>query len=120
MLSGISHVMLYASDVDRAVRWYRDALGFVTQYAHGGEYAALRHDHLPIQVHLHKTRNTAEIGHGPVPYFATDDLDATLAALTAKGVRTTEPKTEGGSPRFAACYDSEGNVLGLQESARTA
>jgi len=40
-----------------------------------------------------------------------------LAALKAGGAETTEPKSEEGSPRFAAFKDSEGNWLGLQEVA---
>lgn len=119
MLKGVSHVMLFASDVNAAVKWYEATLGFTTAANHGGEYAQLRHPELAIGLDLHRTKaGDANIGHGPVVYFTVVDLDGTLAALKAKGVKVTEPRREGASARFAACYDPEGNVLGLQEARR--
>ena len=47
-----------------------------------------------------------------------NDEDVRLGhGLKARGAETTEPKSEEGSPRFAAFKDSEGNWLGLQELA---
>jgi predicted enzyme related to lactoylglutathione lyase len=59
----------------------------------------------------------------PMFYIDTDDMDATLAKITAEGgtiVRGKTPLSENGSMGFLAWFkDSEGNILGLSQSNKS-
>ena len=110
-----SHVMMYVTDIERAVAFYKGTLGFSENYVALPHYASLRHGASGTRVDLHPTTNSDHVGRGPIPYFGVADLDATLAKLRGDGVKATDPKSEGGSPRFASFFDSEGNELGLTE-----
>jgi predicted enzyme related to lactoylglutathione lyase len=107
--------MIYVTDLQRAMNWYRETLGFETLYAHPPHYAALKHSAMNFRLDLHPTNNAADIGHGPVPYFAAKDLDVEVARLRMLRVTVTDPRREGTSPRFCSFTDSEGNVMGLIE-----
>ncbi|WP_018335794.1 VOC family protein [Actinomycetospora chiangmaiensis] len=51
---------------------------------------------------------------GPVGYWHVDDIEATLAAVTAAGAVVTQPaKDVGGGRLTATVTDADGNVLGL-------
>ena len=117
MLDGFSHVMVFATDVGRAAKWYGEVLGFRPYFVHPGGYASLGHRELGIRLDVHHAEpGSAEVGHGTVVYFKTRDIEAAIASLRQKGVRTGEPRREGESPRFAEFWDSEGNRLGLEEA----
>lgn len=117
MFERFSHVMLFAADLDRAVKWYGEKLGFVPNFVVPHAYASLRHEELGMRLDLHPTEETgADVGHGPMPYFTVKDIAATLALLQARGVKTGSIQQEGSSPRFATFWDSEGNALGLEEN----
>ena len=45
MLDRFSHVMLYVYDLDRAVKWYCDKLGFTERFVAPEAYASLWHQH---------------------------------------------------------------------------
>ncbi len=118
MLERFSHVMLYVHDLDRALKWYGDKLGFAVRYVAPGAFASLWHPDLEFRLDLHPTGGPAEIQHGPMPYFATRDLDGCLADLRVAGVEVGEVQQEGGENgvvRYANFTDSEGNVLGIEE-----
>lgn len=54
----------------------------------------------------------------PVITLAVDDIDATLATIESKGGRAVQKKEPVGEMGFAAYFtDSEGNLMGLWESA---
>jgi predicted enzyme related to lactoylglutathione lyase len=116
MLKRMSHVMMYVADLDRAVGWYEDKLGFARRFVAPGAYASLQHAEAGCRVDLHPTEATGrDVGFGPMPYFVVSDIEAALGTLKERGVKVGEPKREGESPRFATIWDSEGNALGLQE-----
>ena len=116
MLERMSHVMMFVADLERAVGWYEDKLGFTRRFVAPGAYASLHHGAADCRLDLHATEASGrDVGFGPMPYFAVSDLDAALAALAARDVKVGEPRREGDSPRFATIWDSEGNALGLQE-----
>jgi predicted enzyme related to lactoylglutathione lyase len=119
MLSKFSHVMLYANDVDRAVKWYEDKLGFSVTANYAPHYAMLLHEGLNLRLDLHPDRSGGNVGHGAQVYFQGDSLDAAITALRAKGIQVTEPRSEGGGTvRFSDFLDSEGNKLGLWEMVK--
>lgn len=118
MLDRFSHVMLYVHDLDRALKWYCDKLGFTERFVAPGAFASLWHERMDCRLDLHPTGGRAEIEHGPMPYFATLDLDATIRELEEVGVRFGEIQEEGEENhivRFVDFRDSEGNVLGIEE-----
>jgi catechol 2,3-dioxygenase-like lactoylglutathione lyase family enzyme len=116
MFESFSHVMLFAADLDRAVNWYCATLGFTPNFVVPGHYASLRHESLRMRLDLHPTEEEgADVGHGPMPFFAVADIAAALAALKEKGAKTGSIQQQGQSPRFATFWDSEGNALGMEE-----
>lgn len=114
-----SHVMLYVRDMERAVRWYQGVLGFTIRFLGAPHYATLWHESMKVRFDLHGDSHGGNIGRGPIPHFAADDLDAAVAFLRAKGVTVSDPRSVEGSPRFTEFADSEGNVLGIYEASLT-
>jgi len=114
-----SHVMLYVRDMDRAARWYQDALGFVVKYMAAPHYASLWNEAIKLRLDLHPDTTGGNAGHGAMIYFAAVELDAALSALRARGVVVSDPRRRGDSPRFTEFADSEGNPLGLYEAPPT-
>lgn len=116
MFKKLSHPMLYANDLDRAVAFYKDRLGFKVNFHHPKAYASLFHEGMGCRLDLHPSEaNSKDIGFGAITYFATENMDRDIAALKEKGVKVAEPRREGNSPRFVTFWDSEGNALGLEE-----
>ena len=114
MFEKISHIMLYATDLDRAIYWYREKLGFEVDYHAPGAYASLSHETLG-RLALHASSSDKHIGVGPQLYFECVDIEKALGSLVAVGVRVGSIMLEGESPRFADFWDSEGNTLGIEE-----
>lgn len=115
MLKRFSHVMMYVTDLERAMKWYVDALGFKVNYASAPHYASMQHLTLQLRVDLHPDPKKENVGRGAMLYFAADDLDKTVADLRGRGVHVSDPRSRGDSPRFTEFADSEGNPIGLYE-----
>jgi predicted enzyme related to lactoylglutathione lyase len=117
MLEGFSHVMLYVAELDRAVTWYQEKLGFQTRFVVPNAFASLDHVAAGFRLDLHPSEaERRDVGFGAIPYFRVSDLDRTVEQLRARGVKVQDPRREGSSPRFATFWDSEGNALGLHEA----
>ena len=114
-LSRIHQISMRVHDVDRAVRFYRDALGVPFLFAAPPRLAFF--DCGGVRLML----STPEPGFdhpGSVLYFAVDDIRAAHLALTARGVVFTgEPhKIATLADRevwLAEFTDTEGNSLAL-------
>lgn len=116
MFKKLSHPMMFVIDLERAVKFYTEKLNFKIMFHHPGSFASLYHDQMNQRIDLHPTEtDSKDVGHGPLLYFLSDNLDRDLALLRSSGVKTNEPRTEGGSPRFVTFWDSEGNALGIEE-----
>ncbi|MBK9974598.1 MAG: VOC family protein [Planctomycetes bacterium] len=116
MFERFSHIMLFATDLARALAWYQEKLGFKVNFAQPPYYASLRHEGAKVRLDLHPSEAGAkDVGFGPMPFFAVKDVDATLKELAAKGVKVGQAKREGDSPKFATFWDCEGNALGIEE-----
>ncbi len=115
MLKRFSHVMIYATDLERAMKWYVDALGFNVNYASVPHYVSMHHPELQLRVDLHPDPKKENVGRGAMLYFAAEDLDKTVAELRSRGIHVSDPRSRGESPRFTEFADSEGNPIGLYE-----
>jgi predicted enzyme related to lactoylglutathione lyase len=116
MFQSFSHIMMFVTDFDRALSWYTEVLGCKVNFSHAPHYASLRHDEAGVNIALHPTEEgSADVGHGPMPYFTVADIDAARTQLADRGVKVGELKSEGGA-KFATFWDSEGNALGIQQA----
>lgn len=119
-LSRIHQISMRVHDVDRAVRFYRDALGVPFLFAAPPQLAFF--DCGGVRLML----STPEPGFdhpGSVLYFAVDDIAEAHAALKTRGVVfNTEPhKIATLADRevwLADFKDSEGNTLALMSEPR--
>lgn len=114
--------MIPATDLSRAIDWYRDKLGIepTEQLDYGARYR------LGGGVHafLYPTQYAGTAQHTLLT-FNSPDLAADMAEMRRRGVKfidydLPDLKTENGVARFgdiknAWCHDSEGNVLGFVE-----
>ena len=92
MITG-SHAIIYAHDAEQARAFFRDVLELPNIDAHGGW---LIFKLPPAEMGIHPTGDAtdpttgAPSGHHEL-YLMCDDVEATVAALTAKGVEFTSP-----------------------------
>jgi predicted enzyme related to lactoylglutathione lyase len=115
MFERFSHVMVYVADLDRAVGWYKEKLGFNESFVAPGVYASLREPNTGFRLDLHSVESGPARERAPVVMFQVKELDGAVRALREKGVEVDEPPCEGGRARFAMFSDSEGNGLGMHE-----
>jgi len=119
-LTRIHQVSIRAHNTERAVKFYRDALGLRLLFQAPGGLAFFDCG----GVRLMLSPPEAEFDHqGSIVYFAVDDIKATHAALVAEGVTfRTAPHLIARLPDrevwLADFEDSEGNVLALMAEPR--
>lgn len=104
---GIRTVLHPVSDLEKAKPVYTALLGagptVDSPYYVGYDVAG---QHIGLVPHSGMT--------GPVAHWHVDDIEGTLAAVTAAGGAVTQPaKDVGGGRLIALVTDTDGNVLGL-------
>lgn len=117
----LSTVMVYVSDMDRSVAFYRDTLGLPLRFQ-SPEWTEL--DTETVTLALHHSEAAPEGYHAPqhagVAQFGwyVEDLDAVYADLKSKGVRfVMEPQTRAGEGiRLAVFLDPDGCPISLASS----
>lgn len=115
----IVHFQIPVRDMDRAVRFYRQVLGFEFHRQTVDGYEMARFAPPPgapgIPGSLAKGDVYVPAKTGPLIYFAVRDVSATLARANASGAKTLYPRTVSGPGRIVAEFeDSEGNRIGIQ------
>jgi predicted enzyme related to lactoylglutathione lyase len=119
-LSRIHQISMRAHDIDRAVRFYRDALGLPFLFAAPPSLAFFDCD----GVRLMLSAPEPGFNHpGSILYFAVEDIRQTHETLTSRGVafRSQPHKIATLADRevwLADFEDSEGNVLALMSEPR--
>ena len=119
-ISRIHQISMRAHDIERAVRFYRDALGLSFLFAAPPRLAFFDCDGLRLML------STPEPGFdhpGSVLYFAVEDIQRMRDALASRGVafRTEPHKIATLADRevwLAEFEDSEGNTLALMSEPR--
>ena len=125
MAGSVVHFEVPYDDAERATSFYRDVFGWQIQAVpelsyHMVSTGPVGDDGMPT--------GPGYIGGGmferqtqvnqPVITIEVDDIEAALAQIEAKGGSTVEKKIPVGDFGFAAYFrDSEGNLLGLWQSA---
>ena len=119
-LQRIHQVSIRISDIDRAVRFYRDTLGLKLLFQAPPQLAFFDCG----GVRLMLSPPEPEFDHqGSVLYFAVDDITAAHTALAAAGVKfRSEPHLVAKLPDrevwLTDFEDSEGNVLALMSEPK--
>jgi catechol 2,3-dioxygenase-like lactoylglutathione lyase family enzyme len=107
MITGV-HAMLFAHDADATRAFLRDTLGFDSVDAGGGwRIFALP----PAELAAHP----AQTGGRHELYLMCDDIETTMAELTAKGVEFSGPVRDEGWGLVTAMNVPGGGTLGLYE-----
>lgn len=117
----LGQVAITVSDVDQALAFYRDLLGVPFLFSAGPNLAFLAAG--PVRIMLTTPQGAGAVGANSVLYFKVRDVEATHAALVARGARDER------APRLAAkmpdhelwigfLRDPDGNLVGLMEEKR--
>jgi catechol 2,3-dioxygenase-like lactoylglutathione lyase family enzyme len=111
-ITGIDHVRLYVSSVDRSRAFYGDVLGLPTS---GGGCAGVTRPCLPINGYQQVELETAPT---PAPHnwlaeiaFATDDVTGMRRYLLAHGIAAGAISRDGGGPPHFELRDPEGTPI---------
>jgi catechol 2,3-dioxygenase-like lactoylglutathione lyase family enzyme len=107
MING-THVILYSRDADADRVFFRDVLSFASVDAAGGW---LIFKTPPAEIAVHPTDST----EAHQLFLMCDDVAATVAELTAKGVAFTGPVVDRGWGLLTAIRLPGGGELGLYE-----
>ena len=107
---------LYVADLDRAVRFYRDVLGFTLECVDEPPVRAVVTCGTAV---LHLDRVPEKAGSSRV-HMMVADLDAVCGRLSRGAVEPIQPPTvQSWGLRETIVADADGNVLELAEPART-
>ena len=115
-LGGVDHVWFWVTDMDRAVTFYRDAVGLGVVSRHGNEWAEL--DAGSIRLGLHGAGEGRPVPHGGTAVFRVDDLDVAKAALEGRGVAFEEPSRRGAGDRAVRLVRRPGRELDATDRVR--
>jgi catechol 2,3-dioxygenase-like lactoylglutathione lyase family enzyme len=104
-----AHVILYSSDADADRAFLREVLQLPAVDA-GGGWLILQLPPAEVAVHPAETSGTVEL------YLVCDDVDATVAEWSAKGVVFDGPVSDEGWGRVTAVRLPGGGRLGIYEA----
>lgn len=112
-----NHAMIYTNELERALRFYRDALGFKAVDTYPGAYARLKSPSGGTTIALHvvdsgQMMNTTT--EGLRLYFEVKRLDAFCEALEKKGVKFDQmPRDMPWGWKHAYLRDPDGHEISL-------
>jgi glyoxylase I family protein len=116
-ITGVHHVALDVDDLDAALAFYVDGLGFTTlerpDFGVPGAWLAMG----AHQLHLVEVDGPLPANGGRHFALAVDDRDATVAALRARGVRVDPIDAIPGAGLQAFLTDPAGNLIELNQPA---
>jgi catechol 2,3-dioxygenase-like lactoylglutathione lyase family enzyme len=119
----MASVRYIANDIDAAVIFYRDRLGFAVEKHNPGKFAQLQREDLHLFLNAPGAGSAGKAGGHPQPggwsrfMIVTRDLDAMIAELRAAGASFRGDIAVGGAGRQILLEDPSGNVVELFEYA---
>ncbi|MDP2623585.1 MAG: VOC family protein [Actinomycetota bacterium] len=118
-----ANIRYIVDDVDAAIEFYRDRLGFAVTTHPAPGFAALRRDDLILLLDAPGAGGAGTAGGNPAPggwnrfQIQTADLDGLVTMLRDQGVTVRGDLVEGGGGRQILVEDPAGNVIELFEPA---
>mgnify|MGYP005820685239 CR=1 FL=1 len=120
-LSTIGQIAITVSDVEKALAFYRDALGLDFLFSAGPELAFLNAD--GVRIMLSTPQGAGTIGANSILYFKVVDIEAVHSSVLARGAENER------DPQLAAkladhelwtgfVKDPDGNLVGLMEEKK--
>ena len=120
-VSDIGQIAITVSDVDKALGFYRDALGLAFLFSPAPTLAFLQAG--AVRLMLSTPQGAGTVGGNSVLYFRVTDIDAVFAAVVGRGASQER------APQLAArlpdhelwigfVRDPDGNLVGLMEEKR--
>jgi catechol 2,3-dioxygenase-like lactoylglutathione lyase family enzyme len=114
------NVTLMVSDLERAVRFYRDKLGLALVYRAGDDWAQLAMNGLTVGLHPRRPGADAPQPQGQISLgFEVDHLDQAMKALRAKGIEFAPETQDDPGARIAFFSDPDGTPLYLIQLMRS-
>jgi predicted enzyme related to lactoylglutathione lyase len=120
-VSEIGQIALIVGDVAQATAFYRDVLGLKFLFPAGPNMAFLAAG--SVRIMLTTPQGHGEVGKNSILYFKVADLNATHAAIVARGAaKVSDPRLIAKMPDhelwMAAVRDPEGNGVELMSEIR--
>jgi catechol 2,3-dioxygenase-like lactoylglutathione lyase family enzyme len=116
----MASVRYIVDDIDKAVLFYRDVLGFSVEKHNSGKFASLRREDLNLFLNAPGAGSAGKAGGDPRPggwarfMLITKNLDQMITDLKGKGARFRGEIAEGAG-RQILVEDPSGNVIELFE-----
>jgi catechol 2,3-dioxygenase-like lactoylglutathione lyase family enzyme len=113
-------VRYIVEDIDKAVQFYRDLLGFAVDMHQPGKFASLKREDLNLFLNAPGAGSAGKAGGDPKPggwarfMIITTELDQMISDLKSKGARFRGQIAEGAG-RQILVEDPSGNVVELFE-----
>lgn len=117
----MTSVRYIVTDVDGALEFYRDRLGFEVDMHNPGKFAALTHDDLTLYLSAPGAGSGGTAGGNPEPggwnrfMLVTDDINALIGRLRETGANFRGEISEAGAGRARLLEDPSGNLIELFE-----
>ena len=119
----MASVRYIVDDIEDAVRFYRDLLGFSVEMHRPSKFAALSLGDLRLLVNAPGAGSAGKAGGDPRPggwsrfQIETHDLDTMISKLSAAGATFRGEIAEAGAGRQILLEDPSGNVVELFQPA---
>lgn len=110
MAAGVAAVWVPVTDMDRAVRFYRDVLGLQVE-SQDDDWSEIDANGLKLGLNGREGAGASADGGAVITFQPDGGIDAEVAALQDKGVEFTGGISDHEWGRIAPFKDSEGNDL---------
>jgi len=111
MIKRIQNAYYVVADMERAVRFYRDALGLKLKFQDGAKWAQF--DGVNANFSLSSPEESAGDGHGAIIVFEVEDIDAAARRIEEGGGAIISRRDMGAHGCTLAFRDPAGNTVQL-------